>query len=180
MLLAIIACEIGFWVFIALGLLARYPLNMPRLGLAFFIATPIVDLALLGFTVAHLHSGAEPHVTHGLAAIYIGFSIVFGHGLINSADRAYRRRIRKEKVAPAVQEPGMRKELRSFGKAILASAIAIGVLEIAILAAGTPEATEVLRSWHGRLATVLVIWGLTGPVWQMFATSPARSAHAQQ
>ena len=40
MVYAIIACEIGFWVLIAAGLLAKYPLGMPQLGLVLLALTP--------------------------------------------------------------------------------------------------------------------------------------------
>jgi hypothetical protein len=38
----------AFWLILLFGLLARYGLGRPRLGLALFVATPFVDLALRG------------------------------------------------------------------------------------------------------------------------------------
>lgn len=82
----IIACEIAFWVAIALGLVARYPMGRPRLGLALLASVPLIDLVLLAATALHLRSGATAGVEHGLAAIYIGFSLAYGHRLIGWAD----------------------------------------------------------------------------------------------
>ncbi len=82
----IIACELAFWLAIAAGLVARYPLRRPRLGLALLASVPVIDLVLLIATAVHLRSGATAGVEHGLAAIYIGFSIAYGHRMIGWAD----------------------------------------------------------------------------------------------
>lgn len=109
MVYAIIACEIGFWVLIALGLLARYPLGMPRVGLVLLALTPVVDVALLVFTVLDPRSGGQPGLAHGLATLYLGFSVVFGKRSIAWADRAYRRRVRGESVEEPVVGSKVRK-----------------------------------------------------------------------
>ena len=41
---AIVACEIGFWVVLAAGLLTRYVLRRPRAGAALLVCVPLVDL----------------------------------------------------------------------------------------------------------------------------------------
>lgn len=174
MLIAIIACEIGFWVAITLGLLTRYPLNMPRLGLTFFYSTPLIDLTLLALVIIQLRGGADPHITHGIAALYIGLSVAFGHRTIAWADRTYRRRIRKEPVAEPQRGSRMRQEMESFIRAVIAAAIAAGILELAILFAANPEAADTLRQWHNTLLMVLLIWFITGPVWQLF--TPAKES----
>lgn len=85
-LIVIIACEIAFWVAIAMGMVARYPLRRPRLGLILLASVPLIDLVLLIATAVHLRSGATAGAEHGLAAIYIGFSLAYGHRLIGWAD----------------------------------------------------------------------------------------------
>ena len=51
MLIALIlAAEVAFWLILLSGLAARYVFGRPRLGLALLVATPLVDLALLGAT----------------------------------------------------------------------------------------------------------------------------------
>ena len=82
----ILACEIGFWVAIVLGLAARYLLRRPALGAALLVMAPVLDLVLLVATALHLRSGAEPGAAHALAAIYLGFSIAYGHAMIRWAD----------------------------------------------------------------------------------------------
>lgn len=172
MLIAILACEIGFWVAIALGLITRYPLNRPRLGKALLYSTPLIDVLLLSFVVIHLRSGAEPHLTHGIAALYIGFSVAFGHQVIEWADRTYRCKINKENVPEPQRGTPMQREISSFGRALLAAAVAAAIIEITILAASNPLAAETLRSWHQTLLIILGIWLVTGPVWQLFSPAP--------
>jgi hypothetical protein len=85
----IISCEVAFWVFVAAGLLFRYTLGWKRTGSLLLLCTPIVDLVLLIATAKDLHDGATAGITHGLAAIYIGASVVFGHRMIRWADIRY-------------------------------------------------------------------------------------------
>ncbi|MDM5280575.1 hypothetical protein QUF95_24800 [Paenibacillus silvae] len=85
----IVACEIAFWVFVAAGLSVRYMLGKKRLGLALLAATPVVDVMLLVATVLDLQRGAVASTVHGIAAIYIGVSIAFGHQMIAWADRYF-------------------------------------------------------------------------------------------
>ncbi len=82
----IIACEIGFWIFVLAELTARYVMNKKKLGTFLLICTPIVDLILLIVTVYDLKNGAVASIVHGIAAIYIGVSIAFGHQMIKWAD----------------------------------------------------------------------------------------------
>lgn len=186
MVTAIIACEVGFWILILAGLTARYPLNMPRTGMVLLATTPAVDLLLLTFTVVDLRSGGEPNAAHGLAALYLGFSVVFGHRMITWADRTYRRRVRHEDVPdprPTGYAPKLHAEIRDFLLAVVAAGIAVAVLEICVLLVhGTPhaaEATDTLRGWYGPLGGILVIWLFTGPVWQLFSR-PATRTTAQR
>lgn len=83
----IVACELGFWVVLAAGLLARYGLRWPRIGAALLLCVPLVDLVLLGATVVDLRGGATATAAHGLAAAYLGFSVAFGHRTIRSLDQ---------------------------------------------------------------------------------------------
>ncbi len=82
----IIACEIGFWMFVLAGLSARYVLKKRKLSVFLLLCTPIVDFILLIATVYDLTNGAIASTMHGIAAIYIGVSIAFGHQMIKWAD----------------------------------------------------------------------------------------------
>lgn len=168
MIFAIIACEVGFWILLGLGILARYPLGMPKLGMAFFYATPVVDLLLLAFVVIHLRGGAEPHFTHGLAALYIGFSVAFGHKSIAAVDRAYRTKVLKQEMEPLAKSAPYIEELKLLGRAVLAAVTAVIVLEVAIFFANNSAAGD-LRSWYGRIGIALFIWAIVGPLWALFS-----------
>ncbi|WP_130616305.1 hypothetical protein [Cohnella abietis] len=82
----IIGCEIAFWVFVLAGLVCRYILRLKTVGAALLLCTPIIDLILLVVTVIDLRNGADASITHGLAAVYIGASIGYGHSMIKWAD----------------------------------------------------------------------------------------------
>lgn len=82
----IIACEIGFWVFVLAGLVSRYLFKRKRLSVILLVCTPIVDVLLLIATVIDLKNGAIATTMHGVTAIYIGVSVAFGHRMIKWAD----------------------------------------------------------------------------------------------
>lgn len=170
MLIAILVCEIGFWVFLALGLLARYPLNMPKLGMALFYATPLIDLLLLAFVMIHLRSGAEVHFMHGIAALYIGLSVAFGHLTIASMDRLYQRKVLKRDVEISTAKSPLAKEMNYFLRATVAMGIAAAVIALVVQLTGAIE----LEQWYGRLVSVLVIWFILGPLWVLLF--PKKSA----
>ncbi|MWC29757.1 hypothetical protein [Paenibacillus sp. MMS18-CY102] len=85
----IIGCEIGFWVLVLAGLACRYLLRMKKVGAALLIGTPIVDLVLIVATAMDLRGGAIATAVHGLAAIYIGVSVAFGHKMVRWADARF-------------------------------------------------------------------------------------------
>lgn len=74
----IVVCEVGFWVLLAAGLATRYLLKMPRTGLALLLCEPLLEVLLLVVTAIDLKNGADPSWKHGLAALYIGYTV--GHG----------------------------------------------------------------------------------------------------
>lgn len=87
--LLIIACEIGFWLFVLAGLIARYQFQKKKLSISLFACTLLVDLFLLLFMFLDMHNGAVADFFHGLSAVYIGVSIAFGQQMIDWADRQY-------------------------------------------------------------------------------------------
>ena len=175
MVYAIVACEIGFWVLIALGLLARYPLGMPRLGLVLLALTPAVDLALLVFTVIDLRSGGRAGLAGGLGAVGVGCSVVVGKRAIAWADRMYRRKVRGEDVAEPDAGSKLRKEWVNFGLAVVAAGIAAAVLELCVVIAGGGGEAQSLRDWHSRLGVILAVWCVTGPLWVMLSPRERQS-----
>lgn len=94
----IIACEIGFWAVVVLGLVgARYLLRWPRLGTALLTMTLVIDLILLTAVILNLQAGGATNnpcspFFHGLAAVYLGVSIAYGRKMIGWADVRFARR----------------------------------------------------------------------------------------
>lgn len=172
---AIVACEIGFWVVLGAGLLTRYALRRPRLGAALLICVPLVDVVLLGLTVVDLRSGAEPEVAHGLAALYLGFSVAFGHEMVRWADVRVAHRFAGG-PAPEPKPAGgtwerVALEWRGFGRAVVAIGLSAVLLLGAIALVGERGETGALESWFPRLGMVLVVWLLGWPLWETVRTA---------
>lgn len=170
MVLLIAICEIGFWVLLAAGLLARYVLHLPRVGMALLVATPLLDVVLLIATMFDLGSGAQATGVHGLAATYLGFSVAFGHSTIRWVDERVRHWFadgpRPAKI-PKYGPVRIRHELLEWAKCLLAVAIASAVMLMLIFIVGTPAQTEALwkpSGWIPRLGVVVGIWFVVGPV----------------
>ncbi|GAA4683699.1 hypothetical protein GCM10023347_43530 [Streptomyces chumphonensis] len=172
MLLAlIIAAEIGFWVLLALGLALRYLARMPRAGLAVLLCEPLLEVVLLVATAADLRDGGEPGWRHGLAAVYIGFTVTHGHYLVRWADARFAHRFAGG--PPPVRPPryGSARaahEWRMSARAIGAAAIAAGLLQAAIWYVGDAGDVAPLRAWQGRMeyvAGLAVLIALGYTIW---------------
>lgn len=174
----IVGCEIGFWVVLAAGLLARYPLRRPRLGAALLLCVPLVDVVLLAATALDLRRGATADFTHGLAAAYLGFSVAFGHSMVRWADQRFAHRFAGG--PPPVRPPKhgwarARYEWREWAKALLGWAVACALLGAAILYVGDAERTAELWTWIQRLTVAIVVWLVAFPVWAtIFPSRPKR------
>ncbi|BBP92290.1 hypothetical protein BsIDN1_59080 [Bacillus safensis] len=89
--LLIVACEIGFWLFILMGLTLRYVFKQKKVGcfLSCLSVRRFLDIILLAATYIDLRQGAVASVIHGLAAVYIGVSLAFGHQMVKWADARF-------------------------------------------------------------------------------------------
>ncbi|WP_404457210.1 hypothetical protein [Oceanobacillus kapialis] len=151
----IVACEIGFWVVIVLGLFTRYVLKKDKLGLFFLALTPVIDLILLIITGLDLYRGATATVPHAIAAVYIGISIVFGKSMINWADERFRYYVTKEGEKP-LKLTGLDYSmhyLKGWGKHVLSYLIGAGILVGITFLIDDPSRTEALTN-------VLKLWTL--------------------
>ncbi|TQR16413.1 hypothetical protein [Psychrobacillus soli] len=151
----IIACEIGFWVVILLGLVTRYIYKKERFGLFFLALTPVIDLILLAITSIDLYNGATATLAHAIAAVYLGSSIAFGKSMIRWADENFRYYVQKEGTKPG-RKTGMeyaRQSLKGTLQHLLAYIIGGGLLLLLIYFIDDPSRSEVL--WG-----TLKIWGL--------------------
>jgi hypothetical protein len=182
---AIVACEVAFWVFLAIGLSARYLLRRPRLGAVLLLGSPAADVALLALTAVDLRRGTEASTVHALAAIYLGFTVAFGHQVVAAADRRFAHRFAGGPPPPPKPARGpaqVAAEWRTFGRAALAWAIASDLLVLLAIVSGGlgSERSRVLVETVPMLTLVLVIWFATGPVPAIIAarTSPSRHVEA--
>ena len=104
----IVACEILFWVLLLGGLTARYVARRRRLGAVLLAAAPLADVVLLAVTAVDLRAGSEADWTHGLAAVYLGFSVAFGPMWMRNADERFAARFGGIAPAGPVRRPARR------------------------------------------------------------------------
>ncbi|MFV2175045.1 hypothetical protein ACFHW2_30480 [Actinomadura sp. LOL_016] len=164
MLIAVIAaCEVGFWIVLGAGLVARYPLRLRRLGALLLLCVPLIDVVLLAATALDLRDGGEAGFAHGLAAAYLGYSIAFGHSMVRWADERFAHRFAggpPPRGKPRGGRARIRYEWREFGKAAIATAIACGILAALVALVGDTGRTEALWGWMARLGMILAIWAI--------------------
>ncbi len=169
MVIVIVACEIGFWVFIALGLVARYLLRRPRAGAALLTMAPVTDLVLLIAAGADLHAGGTASEAHSLAALYLGFSIANGHQMIRWADTRFAHRFAGR---PAPTKLDGFAYTRSCWADALRTAVAAGVATCVVWLltslATDPSKALALTGIFPILGTILaveVIWAAGYTLW---------------
>ncbi|MCP2195401.1 hypothetical protein [Williamsia deligens] len=177
-LVAIVACEIGFWVVLVAGLAIRYGLRRQTLSTWVLRLVPVVDLALLAAVAADIAGGAEVGQVHRLAGIYLGVTVAFGHSIIAWADvRAAHRFAGGPPPEPAAKgRAALGAEVRSFLRWLVAAAVAL--VATGVLAVTVADAEQAAALWGivGPLGIVTVIWAVTGPVWAL--ATPARTARS--
>ncbi|MFJ4813402.1 hypothetical protein [Streptomyces longwoodensis] len=156
----VVACEVAFWVLLAAGLAVRYLLRMPRTGLALLLCEPLLEVVLFAATAIDLRHGAAPDWRHGLAAVYIGFTVGLGHSTIAWADTRFAHRFAGG--PPPVRPPryGRARALHEWkvaGRWILACAVALALLQAAAWYVGGDGDTGSLRAWQHRMLLVIGI-----------------------
>ncbi|MCX5061434.1 hypothetical protein OOK12_31240 [Streptomyces sp. NBC_00452] len=166
----IVACEVGFWVLLAAGLAVRYLLKWRRTSVALLLCEPVLEVVLFAVTAVDLRNGAEPSWEHGLAALYIGYTVAYGHYTIRWLDGHAAHRLAG---APRPSRPpryGMaraRHEGALWLRTLLAAAVACALLQAAIWYVGDGD-TSTLRTFqwvslralgiHGLIALTYLIW----------------------
>ncbi|MFF9146724.1 hypothetical protein ACF1BN_17865 [Streptomyces sp. NPDC014861] len=172
----IVVCEVGFWVLLAAGLAARYLLRMPKLGLGLLLCEPLLEVLLLVVTAMDLKNGAEPSWRHGLAAVYIGYTVGHGHRTVKWLDGHAAHRFGG---APPPRKPPRHGKGRALheGAVWLGSVVAGAVASVLLLAAiwyvGDAGDTSGLRGWmngvwkavgiHGLIALSYAVFPSKGP-----------------
>jgi hypothetical protein len=176
MIVALIAAaEIAFWVVLAAGLAARYLLRMRRTSVALLLGVPLIDVLLLAATALDLARGEEAGYAHGLAALYLGFTVAYGHSVIAWADRHVAHRFGGGPKPVAVKRYGWdraREEWRVWSRTLVAVLISLAVLEALVWLADHADSgadTAPLRASEGTAVRVLAIHGvvaLTYTIWR--------------
>ncbi|MFZ3568140.1 hypothetical protein ACOKM5_14405 [Streptomyces sp. BH097] len=155
----IVVCEVAFWVLLAAGLALRYWARMPRASVAVLLCEPLLEVLLLIVTAIDLKNGAEPDWKHGLAAVYIGYSIALGHYTITWVDVRVAHRFAggPPPSTPKYGVPRAIHEWKLAARWILAAVIAMGLLQGAIWYVGEAGATESLTQWQQRMLFLIAI-----------------------
>lgn len=151
----IIACEIGFWVFIIAGLVTRYIFNKRKLGLVLLAMTPVVDLLLFIVTGLDIYRGAVPTFAHAIAPIYIAVSIVYGKSMIRWADERFLYYVKREGTKP-IRRIGMdyaKHSMKGSLQHVLAFIIGGAMLLLIVNYIGNKTDTSILQE-------TLRLWGI--------------------
>ena len=175
-LTAIVGCEVGFWLALLGGLAARYLLHARRLGVALLLAAPLLDAVLLVATAADLRAGATASLAHGLAAVYLGFSVAYGHRLVHWADvRAAHRLAGGPAPVRLTGAAYTRACWADVGRTLLAAAITVAVLAGLTAWVDAPDRTAGLQAalpLAGWVVAIDLLWAVSHTVW------PRRPARA--
>ncbi|MFF6785453.1 hypothetical protein [Streptomyces sp. NPDC012510] len=167
----IIACEVGFWVLLALALAVRYLLNRRRASVVLLLCEPVLELVLFVVTAIDLKNGAEPSWEHGVAALYIGFTVGYGHYMIRWLDGHAAHRLAggpKPVGPPKYGLARARHEGRLWTRTLVATGVALALLQAAVWYVGDDGDIDSLRSFqwialrvagiHGLVALAYTIW----------------------
>ncbi|MFD3805077.1 hypothetical protein ACFWSF_06730 [Streptomyces sp. NPDC058611] len=183
----IIACEVGFWVLLAAGLALRYLAKRPRLGAAVLLCEPVLELVLLVVTTVDLENGAAPDWKHGLAALYIGYTVAYGHYTVKWLDGHAAHRLAGGPKPAGAGYGTVRAvhEWKLWARTVVAAAVALGLLQAAILYVGDAgdvsslEATQyaALRvvGIHALIALAYTVWPKKPPAGAAELPAPAKA-----
>lgn len=154
----IVLCEVAFWVLLAAGLALRYPAKKPRLGAAVLLCEPLLEVVLLVVTAIDLKNGAQPDWKHGLAAVYIGFTVGLGHSTIRWVDARVAHRFAGG--PPPVKPPkyGMARAVHEWKVAArwtVAAVTALALLQAAVWYVGGDGDVSSLQAWQQKMLFVI-------------------------
>ncbi|MEU6097879.1 hypothetical protein [Streptomyces sp. NPDC047079] len=159
----IVVCEVGFWVLLAAGLAVRYVLKRRRAGAALLLCVPLLEAALFVATAADLKNGATPGWEHGLAALYLGFTVAYGPRLIRWLDGHAAHRLAggpPPSQPPRYGRARARHEARLWLRAVLGAAVALVLLELAVLYVGDDGDVGALRTFQWVAVRAVGVYGL--------------------
>ncbi|MEU1279180.1 hypothetical protein [Streptomyces sp. NPDC005805] len=166
----IVICEVAFWVLLAAGLAVRYLLRMPRTGAAILLCEPLLEILLLVVTAIDLKNGADPGWKHGLAAVYIGYTVGHGHRTVKWLDghAAHRFDGVPLRRPPRYGMARARHEGKVWLGSVIGAAVATGLLLAAMWYVDDPSRTGSLQSWIGFAWRAVGIHGLIALSYTLF------------
>jgi hypothetical protein len=168
--LLILGCEVAFWLILLLSLVARYLLHRGALSRSLLLSLPFVDVLLLAFTALDLRAGTTATVAHGLAAVYVGFTIAFGSVAVRWADAHFAYRFASGAVpaaAPATGWKAVRFDFELWLRCIAGWIVAFALLEALIALVGNDAVTHSLRVWYKFGFGSVFFWFVFGPAWSL-------------
>ncbi|MEV3870457.1 hypothetical protein [Streptomyces sp. NPDC049906] len=171
----IVLCEVGFWVLLGIGLVLRYPARRPRLGAAVLLCEPLLEVVLLVVTAVDLKNGAAPDWKHGLAALYIGFTVGYGHSMITWADARFRHRFAGGPPPARPPKHGAARARHEWGlwlRTAVAVGIALVLLQGAVWYVGDSGDVSSLRGWQGTALKAVLVHGVIALTYTLWPSKP--------
>lgn len=172
----ILGGEILFWILLLAGVSVRYLLGWRAVSTGLLIATPAVDLIIIALTYVDLAAGASSDFSHGLAAFYVGFSIVFGPEIITRIDRRFARR-HTDLAEHELPEVPQHSSLVVWCRCLIASGITVVLLGLGMVIAGWSDSFWLLY-WIIVAVSTAVLWLFIGPVRDRIRRRGARSGES--
>lgn len=163
----IIGCEIGFWVVLAVGLLARYALRKPTLSTVLLVCVPLVDLVLVTVSIVDLRTGGTAATTHSLAAAYLGVSVAFGPEMVRRADARFAHRYGegpKPEPPPKHGAAKVRHEWTMWTRCLVALLLSCALALLMFLLAAPGSDPLALWNFQVQLAIVTAVWFVGWPL----------------
>lgn len=157
----IIGCEVAFWVLLGAGLAVRYFLKLRTLSNILLLSVPLIDVVLLVFSIIDMRAGADAELRHGLAAAYIGYSVMFGHRTIRWADQRFAHRFADGPPPwkpPKRGRARVRYEIMMFARCLGMYAIAWAVTGLLVWIVGDHQRTQYLVEFMVGLIKLPIIW----------------------
>lgn len=168
--LLIVGCELAFWLVLLLSLVARYLLHKEVLSRWLLLSLPLIDILLLVFTALSLSAGTTATFAHGLAAVYVGFTVAFGPVAVRWADAQFAYRFASGPApskAPSGRWSAVRFELEIWLRCIAAWVIALGLVEALVAYVAIDSVTQPLLAWYKHGFGCVALWFVFGPVWSV-------------
>lgn len=168
----VVACEVAFWLVLLASLAARYLWQRALLSRRLLLSLPLIDLLLLLFAALDLRAGAPATFAHGLAAVYVGFTVMLGPLAVRWADAHFAHRFASGPVpprAPATGWSAVRFELVLWLRCVAAWVIAFLLIAAVIVTLGDSQATRPLTLWFRIGIGGIFLWFVFGPAWSLLS-----------